>query len=90
MLLARLARKNEPAPTLPSGRKQFPMAFRDNFDVSIDHFDGGLIVHHVSGGGDAEGVALGNRFAQEVNQCLVNTGVSDASGREQKFHASSP
>ena len=29
------------------GRKPFPMAFGDDFDCSIDHFDGGLIVNRV-------------------------------------------
>ncbi len=46
-LLARLAHKNEPIPTRLLGRKQFPMAFGDNFDVAVDHFDGGLIVDRV-------------------------------------------
>ena len=41
-------------------------------------------------GGDAEGVGLGNRFAQQVDQRVVDTGVFDASGSEQKFHDSSP
>lgn len=30
-----------------SGRKQFPMPFGDNFDRSVDHFDGGLIVNRI-------------------------------------------
>ena len=40
-------------------------------------------------GGNAERAGLGNRFAQEVNQRVVDTPVFDASGREQKFHYSS-
>ena len=47
LLVARLARKNEPVPPPPSGHKQFPMALRDNFDVAVDHFEGGLIVNSV-------------------------------------------
>ena len=39
LLLARLGRKNEPVPKHPLGRKQFPMAFGDDFDCSVDHFD---------------------------------------------------
>ena len=34
-------------------------------------------------GGNAEGVGLGNRFAQEVDERVVDTGVFDAGGREQ-------
>jgi hypothetical protein len=44
----------------------------------------------ISGGGDAEGVALGNRFAQQVKQRIVDAGVSDTTGREQIFHRVSP
>jgi hypothetical protein len=41
-------------------------------------------------GGNAEGAGLGNRFAQEVDQGVVDAGVFDASRSEQKFHHSSP
>ncbi len=37
-------------------------------------------------GGDAEGVGLGDRFAQEVDQRVVDARVLDAGGREQKLH----
>jgi hypothetical protein len=39
------ARTNQFPP--PLGREQFPMAFRDNFDSSVDHYDGGLVVNRV-------------------------------------------
>jgi hypothetical protein len=32
---------------LALGHKPFPMALGDNFDCSVDHFDGGLIVNRV-------------------------------------------
>jgi hypothetical protein len=38
------------------------------------------------GSGNAQGVALGNRLAQQVYQSVVDARVLDASGREQKFH----
>ncbi len=44
----------------------------------------------VAGGGDTEGVALGNRFAQQVEQRVIDAGVFDAGGCEQKFHNSFP
>ena len=37
--------------TTPLGRKPFPMAFGDNFDCSVNHFDGGLIVDQYDGTG---------------------------------------
>jgi hypothetical protein len=49
LLLARLARKNEPVPTFQLRRKQFPMAFGDDFGGAVDHFDGGLVVNRVRG-----------------------------------------
>jgi hypothetical protein len=38
--------------------------------------------------GNAEGVGFGNRFAQEIDQRIVDARVFDASGGEQKFHDS--
>lgn len=46
----------------------------------------GIGVHR---GGDAEGVGLGNRFAQEVDQRVVDARVLDASGSEKKPHDAS-
>jgi hypothetical protein len=40
--------------------------------------------------GNTQGASLGNRFAQEVKQRIVDTGVFDASGSEQQFHDFSP
>src|SRR5438105_6012732 len=37
-------------------------------------------------GRDAEGAALGDRFAQEIDQGVVDARVLDASGREKKPH----
>ncbi len=37
-------------------------------------------------GGNAQGAALGNRFAQQVKQRLVDAWILDASRSEQKFH----
>ena len=34
--------------------------------------------HGVRRGGNAEGVGLGNRFAQQINQCVVDADVVDA------------
>ena len=43
-----IERKNEPIPKrLPLGRKQFPVALGDDFDVVVDHFDSGLVVNRV-------------------------------------------
>src|SRR6478735_5893696 len=39
--------------------------------------------------GDTEGVGLGNRFAEEIDQRVVDGRVLDASGREKKPHAAS-
>jgi hypothetical protein len=38
--------------------------------------------------GNAEGVGVGNRFAQEFDQRIVDARVFDASGGEEKFHDS--
>jgi hypothetical protein len=35
-------------------------------------------------------MGLGNRFAQEVDQRGVDTGVCDATGREKKFQDAAP
>ena len=43
----------------------------------------------VDRGGDAEGAGLGDRFAQEVDQRVVDARVLDASGSEKKPHAAS-
>ena len=40
--------------------------------------------------GDAEGVGLGDRFAQQVDQRVVDARVLDAGGREKKLHDASP
>jgi hypothetical protein len=40
----------------------------------------------VPGSGNAEGVGLGNRFAQEFDQRIVDARVFDASRSEEKFH----
>ena len=40
-------------------------------------------------GGNAEGAGLGNRFAQQVDQRLVDARVLDPSGSEKKFDAAS-
>src|SRR6266496_5671638 len=40
-------------------------------------------------GGNADGVGLGNRFAQEVYQRVVDARVLDPSGREKKPHGCS-
>src|SRR5215216_4604358 len=40
-------------------------------------------------GRNAEGVGLGNRFAQKVDQRVVDARVLDASGREKKPHGCS-
>jgi len=60
------------------GLKQLPLALGYNFDCIIGHFDGGLIIDR--------SVGLGNRFAQEVNECVVDACVADARGRKKKFH----
>src|ERR1035438_5765533 len=41
-------------------------------------------------GGNAQGVGLGNRFTQEVDQCVVDARVLDASGSEKKPHDAPP
>jgi hypothetical protein len=38
-------------------------------------------------GRDTEGAGLGNRFAQEVDQRVLDARVLDASGREKKLQA---
>lgn len=43
----------------------------------------GIGVHR---SGNAEGVGLGNRFAQEVDQSVADARVLDASGSEKKPH----
>ena len=40
-------------------------------------------------GGDAEGVGVGDRFTQEVDQRVVDTSVLDACGREKKLQDAS-
>jgi hypothetical protein len=37
-------------------------------------------------GGNAERAGLGNRFAQKVDQCIVDVRVLDAGGSEKKLH----
>ena len=39
--------------------------------------------------GDTEGVGIGDRFVQELEQCVVDARVLDSSGREKKLHAAS-
>jgi len=36
--------------------------------------------------GDTQGVGVGDRFAQQVNQRVVNARVLDAGGSEKKLH----
>jgi len=38
-------------------------------------------------GGNAQGAALSNRFAQQIDQGVVNAGVRDASRGEKQVHA---
>src|SRR5690606_27963922 len=44
----------------------------------------------VDRGGDAEGAGLGNGFAQQVEQRVVDAGILDTGGSEQQFHESNP
>ena len=43
----------------------------------------------VYGRGDTESVGLGDRFAEEIDERVVNAPVLDASGREKKLHDAS-
>jgi hypothetical protein len=41
----------------------------------------------VPSGGDTQGVGLGDWFAQQADECVVDARVLDASGSEEKFHS---
>lgn len=41
-------------------------------------------------GGNTEGAAPGNRFAQQIEECILDTRIFDARRSEQKFYDDSP